>query len=104
MYRCAFLISILCFTLFACSAVSTISLLCDEQQVELFVDDEYVGRGVVQLTVPRDKENIRVSCRENGVEIYSRTFYIKGKKNQLFELAIPKDYRYSSNPTIIKSK
>lgn len=91
-------------TLLSCSSSTTVSPLCDERQVEMYVDDEYVGRGLVQVTVPRDKERIKVSCRENGLEIYSRTYYIKGKDKQLIELSIPKDYRYSSTPNIIKSK
>lgn len=91
-------------TLLSCSSSTTVSLLCDERQVEMYVDDEYAGRGLVQVTVPRNKERIKVSCRENGLEIYSRTYYIKGKDKQLIELSIPKDYRYSSSPNIIKSK
>ena len=43
---------------------------------------------------------IKVSCRENGVEIYNRNYYVKGRKNQLFELNIPKDYRYSSGQQV----
>ena len=61
---------------------------------------ENAGRGLIHYIVPKGDDYINVSCRENGIEIYSRTFYVKGKKNQLFELAIPKDYRYSSGQQI----
>lgn len=81
----------------SCSSSGTlVHLMCDEQQVEIFVDDNYVGRGLVQYTVPKGNEYMRVSCREGGVEVYSREFYVKGKKNRLFELSIPKDYRFST--------
>lgn len=80
----------------SCSSSIPISLLCNEQHIEIYVDDEYLGRGLVQYIVPKGNEYINVSCRENGIELYSRKFYVKGKKNHLFELNIPKNYRYSS--------
>lgn len=95
-------LAICCFA--SCRCTASVSLLCDEQHIELYVDDEYVGRGLVSYTVPKGQDNIRVSCRENGVEVYSRSFYVKGMKNQLIELNIPKDYRYSSGQSTIKSK
>lgn len=78
--------------------------MCDEQQIEIYIDDEYVGRGLVNYTVPKGQDYVNVSCRDNGIEVYSRSLYIKDKKNQLIELTIPKDYRYSSGQSIIKSK
>ena len=95
-------LAVCCFA--SCRSTASVSLLCDEQHIELYVDDEYVGRGLVSYTVPKGQDNIRVSCRENGVEVYSRSFYVKGMKNQLIELNIPKDYRYSSGQRTIKSK
>lgn len=87
------LVTFLC----ACATMTSIHLSCNEQHVEIYVDDEYVGRGLVNYTVPKGKDYIQVSCRENGIEIYSRKLYVKGSKNGLFELTIPKDYRYSSD-------
>lgn len=81
----------------ACATITPIHLSCNEQHVEIYVDDEYVGRGLVNYTVPKGKDYIQISCRENGIEIYSRRLYVKGSKNRLFELTIPKDYRYSSD-------
>lgn len=95
-------LAVCCLT--SCKITMSVSLLCDEQHVELYVDDEYVGRGLVNYIVPKGQDNIRVSCRENGVEVYSRSFYVKGMKSQLIEITIPKDYRYSSRQSIIKSK
>lgn len=84
----------------ACASSIPINLLCDEQHVEIYVDGEYIGRGLVHHIVPKGNDYINVSCRENGIEIYSRRFYVKGGKNQLYELRIPKDYRYSSGQQI----
>lgn len=97
-------IGIIVSSFISCASNTCVSLLCDEQQIEMYVNDEYVGRGLVHYTVPKGQDNITVSCRENGVEIYSRSFYVKGKNNQLIELTIPKDYRYSSGQSVIKSK
>ena len=84
----------------SCATSIPISLLCNEQHIEIYVDEEYVGRGQVNYIGPKGTDYIKVSCRENGVEIYNRNYYVKGKKNQLFELNIPKDYRYSSGQQV----
>ncbi len=86
--------------LFSCTTSIPISLLCSEQDIEIYVNDEYVGRGLINYTVPKGTDYISVSCRDNGVEIYERNFYVKGKKNELFELNIPKNYRYSSGQQV----
>lgn len=98
-----FVIGVSTFT--SCSTSKEISFLCDDEQIEMYINDEYAGKGLVKVTVSGNTENVKVSCRENGMEIYSRTFYVKNKdKEQLYELSIPKDYRYSSGSVIIKSK
>lgn len=80
----------------SCATNIPISILCNEQHVEIYINEEYVGRGLVNYIIPKGTDYINVSCRENGFEIYNRNYYVKGKKHQLFELNIPKDYRYSS--------
>ena len=76
----------------------TIALSCQERQIEIYVDDEYLGRDLVYYTVPKGREYIEVSCRDNGVEVYSRRYYVSGKEGKLIELQIPKNYKYSSKP------
>lgn len=88
----------------SCASATSINLFCEEQHVEIYVDGEYVGRGLVNYVVPKGQDRIKVACRENGVEVYSRSYYIKDDKNNLIELIIPKDYRYSSGQSVIKSK
>lgn len=90
--------TILCIT--SCATSIPINLSCNEQHIEIYVNDEYAGRGLIQYIIPKSNSYITVSCRENGIEIYSRKFYVKGKKNHIFELTIPKDYRYSSGQQI----
>ncbi len=82
----------------SCASSKTISLVCQERQIEIYVDDEYLGRDLVYCTIPKNREYIEVSCRENGMEVYHRRINVKNRKGELIELQIPKNYRYSSKP------
>ena len=82
----------------SCSSAKTIALSCTERQVEIYVDDEYLGRDLVYYTIPKGREYIEVSCRENCVEVYHRRINVKNRNSNLIELQIPKNYKYSSKP------
>ena len=82
----------------SCSSTKTIGLTCQERQIEIYVDDEYLGRDLVYFTVPNSREYIEVSCRENGIEVYHRRINVKDRKDNLIELQIPKNYKYSNKP------
>lgn len=82
----------------SCSSTKTIGLTCQERQIEIYVDDEYLGRDLVYYTVPKGRDYIEVSCRENGVEVYHRRINVRDRKGTLIELQIPKNYKYSSKP------
>lgn len=82
----------------SCSSTKTIGLTCQERQIEIYVDDEYLGRDLVYYTVPKGREYIEVSCRENGMEVYHRRINVKENNGVLIELQIPKNYKYSSKP------
>ncbi len=85
-------------SLISCSSTRTLVLVCQERYIEIYVDDEYLGRDMVYYTVPKDKEYIEVSGRDNGYEVYHRRIYTKNKSGSLIELQIPKNYRYSNKP------
>ncbi len=72
--------------------------MCKERQIEIYVDDEYLGRDMVYYTVPKGRQYIEVSCREEGMEVYKRRINVENKNGKLIELQIPKNYRYSSKP------
>lgn len=78
------------------TTAKTIALSCQERQIEIYVDNEYLGRDLVYYTVPKGREYIEVSCRDNGVEVYHRTINVKDKNGHLIELQIPKHYKYSN--------
>lgn len=84
----------------SCITSSYVNISCDEQDVEIYINNEYIGRGLVNYNAPKGVEEINISCKENGNEIYNRNFYIKGKKGELIELTIPKDYKYSNKKHI----
>lgn len=82
----------------ACSSTKTIGLSCQERQIEIYVDDEYLGRDLVYYTVPKGRQYIEVSCRESGIEVYHRRINVADRNGVLIELQIPKNYKYSSKP------
>ena len=82
----------------SCSSAKTIALTCEEREVEIYVDDEYLGRDLVYYTVPKGREYIEVSCRENGIEVYHRRINVRSRNGNLIELQIPKNYKYSNKP------
>lgn len=89
----------------SCASSFPIHLLCAERHVEIYVNDEYVGREQATYIVPKGTEYITVSCRVDGMEVYSRNLYVKGSKNELLELTIPKNYNYSGGNSVkLKTK
>ncbi len=82
----------------SCSSTKTFAFTCQERQIEIYVDDEYLGRDLVYYTVPKGREYIEVSCRDGGVEVYHRRINVRDRNGSLIELQIPKKYKYSSKP------
>ena len=82
----------------SCSSPKTVALSCRERQIEIFVDDQYLGRDLVYYTIPKGRQYIEVSCRENGVEVYGRRINVANRKGNLIEIQITKNYRYSIKP------
>ncbi len=91
-----FIISLL-FTLLlsSCASSYNVGFLCEDKDVEMYIDDEYIGKGQISYTVAKGVTHITVSCRKDGIEIYQRKYHVKGQKNVLFDVIISKDYRYS---------
>ena len=92
------MLAIITLSLISCSSPKTLALACQERQIEIYVDDQYLGRDLVYYTPAKGQKYIEISCRENGIEVYHRRVNIEGKKENLIELQIPKNYRYSTKP------
>lgn len=82
----------------SCSSPKTFAFTCQEKQIEIYINGEYLGREYVNYTVPKGCNTIEVSCRDAGIEVYHRELNIAGRNGNLIELQIPKNYRYSSKP------
>lgn len=80
----------------SCSTPQTFAFTCQERHIEIYADDQYLGRDLVYYTPAKGQEYIEVSCRDNGVEVYHKRVNAKSKGGNLIELEIPKNYRYSN--------
>lgn len=86
------------FLVASCSSPRNILLTCQERHIEIYVDGQYLGRDMVNYTVPKGQKYVEVSCRDNGTEVYHKKIYTDDLKNKnLVELQIPKNLKYSNN-------
>lgn len=97
------ILTIIVIAICCASCSTTVHFLCAQSEVALFVDDQFVGYGQISYVVPKGVDFVTVSCRVDGIEIYSKNYYVKHQNNRLFEVVVPDDYKYSSNPIIFKS-
>lgn len=82
----------------ACASSSKVfSISCEDRSVEIYVDDVYLGRDLVQVTMPASTTEFDISCRIGGEEIYKKRVYARGRKGWLVEVQMPKNYKYSTN-------
>lgn len=47
-----------------CQSTTCISLLCNDPNVDIYVEDEYVGKNLVQYTLPTQLRSIQVECKK----------------------------------------
>ena len=93
---------LLCVGLLSCGSVKQMSVLCNLSEIEIYIDGNYIGKGLVNYTVPQGANVIEVSCRQNGKEITKRIVPVKN--NTLYEIYLSDEYQYSTSPIIYKSK
>lgn len=92
------LVSLLAFT--SCASTTTVSFLCHQEDLQIFVNDTYIGNGLVQYTAPKGVTTADVECKKDGITVFTRSFYIKGHNRELFDINIPNYNSYSTNKTI----
>ena len=93
------IVSLFVFTMLfmACSGTKNLHFLCDESQIEIYVDGVYVGSGQVSYLIPSGTELISVECRNNGNVVYQRNYRPNlYENNTLIEISIPQNYMYKS--------
>ena len=87
----------------SCSSTTTVSFLCNQEDLQIYVNDNYVGTGLVQYTAPKGVTTAEVECKKDGITVFSRNYYIKGHNRELFDINVPHYNSYSSD-RIIHSK
>lgn len=86
------------FIVTSCHVQRGLVLTCQDSQIEIYVDEKFVGREMVEYTIPKGQMYVVVSCRDNGIEVYSKKVYADDlKRGNLVELQIPKSLKYSNN-------
>ena len=86
------------FFVVSCSSPRDLVLTCQERHIEIYIDGLYLGRDMVNYRVPKGQKYVEVSCRNDGIEVYSKKIYTDDLKNRnLIELQIPKNLKYSNN-------
>lgn len=84
----------------SCSSTTTVSFLCNQEDVQIYVNDDYVGTGLVHYTAPKNVTTADVECKKDGITIFTRSYYIKGHNRELFDLNVPERMTYSSDTQI----
>lgn len=95
---CKFLL-VQVFSLFifsSCSTVTAVSFLCHDRDIQIYVNDTYLGKELVTYTAPKGVTTADIECKKDGITIFTKSIYIKGYNGRLFELTIPESYTYSS--------
>ena len=96
---------IMAFFITGCASTTRLNFACDDPTIDIYIDGEYVGRDLVNYTFPKGKQTIVVSCIEDGVEVYHRTYYVGSyQNNELINLQIQRDYQYSTGSKKAKTR
>jgi len=75
-----------------------VSFLCNDPTADVYVDGNFIGNGgPIQYVVPAGAEFVTVECILDGKPVFSRKYNVRGQKNVLFDINIPRDYQYHTN-------
>ena len=97
------LLFFLILTLNAC-AISKITFYCEQPEIEIYVDGEYIGKDLVCYIFKPNQTSAGITAQINGKEIYRRVIDVKLYKNSLFEIKASEIMKYSNSHSIYKSK
>lgn len=86
--------------LLACNTMTTVSFLCQQEDLQIYVNQEYVGKGLVHYSAPKGINIAHVECKKDGITVYERTYNIKGANRILYDIHIPDHNTYSSDRQI----
>ena len=84
--------------LVGCVSPTRLNFSCDDPTVDIYIDGEYAGKALVNYVFPNSKQDVVVTCYDQGTEVYRRTFSKEGRvNNELIDLQIQQDLQYSSS-------
>ena len=73
---------------------------CDRQDIQLYVNDQLIGSGQGTYATEPGEKRIHLSCRENGVEDYSRDYQLGLSNSIYYDVSIPKNLQFSTSKII----
>jgi len=83
--------------LVGCVSPTRLNFSCDDPTVDIYIDGEYAGKALVNYVFPNSKQDVVVTCYDQGTEVYRRTFSKEGRvNNELIDLQIQHNLQYSS--------
>lgn len=84
----------------SCSSSTTVSFLCNNRDLQIYVNDTYIGQELVTYTAPKGVTTADIQCKKDGITVYTKSIYIKGYNRHLFEINVPDNNSYSSDRQI----
>lgn len=88
----------------ACVSPTRLNFSCDDPTIDIYIDGEYAGHTLVNYVFPSSKQEILVTCYEDGNEVYHRTFSKSGRvNNELIDLQIERNLQYSTGGRKVKT-
>lgn len=96
MKRIQVIIFVLLCIVSSCSTPHSIILNCEDPTIDIYVDEDYVGRGNIRYVFPKGKTTIEITCFENGQELYRRTIYKNAcSSNEVLDIIPQRSLNYS---------
>lgn len=97
-FRCLFPLLLLATS---CGTTSkSVAFQCDRQDIQLYVNDQLIGSGQGIYTTEPGEERVHLSCRENGIEVYSKDYQLGKYSSVYYEVTIPKNLQYNTSRSI----
>ena len=97
MKKSAIILYCLILLLCGCSKNTTISFLCEDYNVDIYVNGNFIGNGLVTYNITETDEIVSVSCRNQDDIVLQRNFDVNLSRGQLIELNVPNKQRYSNS-------
>lgn len=89
------------FFLASCAA-RQVTICCEPQRANIYIDGQLVGQGIVRYNIPRKLKTIEISCGENGIIYTSRKFHTKGI-GPIINIYLDEYKYYSSDPNTLST-